>query len=219
MDGILDSYQDYFFKTYGFNKALGNSVVAVDYKDYDYPAAVDVFNETLDDLDLYIQKLQRNDMTNFRSNVTGYSFSDLRAAVNTIKSADLSSLSSYITINNITNDKEQLITYYEYRIEQLERELKVSESKLKSITDSIDAYEKDKLLIFGMNDENTENSYTQASKKYDDLIEEKLEVQDSVSRSKQNISYVKDRLSALKENNSKKSEDIENVEQLSLIHI
>lgn len=61
-----------------------------------------------------------------------------------------------------------------------------------------------------MNDENTENSYTQASKKYDDLIEEKLEVQDSVSRSKQNISYVKDRLSALKENNSKKSEDIEN---------
>ena len=213
LDGILDSYQDYFFKTYGFNKALGNSVVAVDYKDYDYPAAVDVFNETLDDLDLYIQKLQRNDMTNFRSNVTGYSFSDLRAAVNTIKSADLSSLSSYITINNITNDKEQLITYYEYRIEQLERELKVSESKLKSITDSIDAYEKDKLLIFGMNDENTENSYTQASKKYDDLIEEKLEVQDSVSRSKQNISYVKDRLSALKENNSKKSEDIENVEQ------
>lgn len=213
LDGILDSYQDYFFKTYGFNKALGNSVVAVDYKDYDYPAAVDVFNETLDDLDLYIQKLQRNDMTNFRSNVTGYSFSDLRAAVNTIKSADLSSLSSYITINNITNDKEQLITYYEYRIEQLERELKVSESKLKSITDSIDAYEKDKLLIFGMNDENTENSYTQASKKYDDLIEEKLEVQDSVSRNKQNISYVKDRLSALKENNSKKSEDIENVEQ------
>lgn len=95
----------------------------------------------------------------------------------------------------------------------MERELKVSESKLKSITDSIDAYEKDKLLIFGMNDENTENSYTQASKKYDDLIEEKLEVQDSVSRSKQNISYVKDRLSALKENNSKKSEDIENVEQ------
>ena len=83
----------------------------------------------------------------------------------------------------------------------------------RSITDSIDAYEKDKLLIFGMNDENTENSYTQASKKYDDLIEEKLEVQDSVSRSKQNISYVKDRLSALKENNSKKSEDIENVEQ------
>ena len=97
--------------------------------------------------------------------------------------------------------------------DRLERELKVSESKLKSITDSIDAYEKDKLLIFGMNDENTENSYTQASKKYDDLIEEKLEVQDSVSRSKQNISYVKDRLSALKENNSKKSEDIENVEQ------
>lgn len=213
LDGILESYQDYFFKTYGFNKALGNSVVTVDYKDYDYPAAVDVFNETLDDLDLYIKELQRNDNTNFRSNVTGYSFNDLRATIDTIKSADLSSLSSFITINNITNDKEHLITYYEYRIEQLERELNVNETKLESITNSINEYEKDKLLVFGINDENTETSYTQASEKYDDLIEEKLDVQDSVSRIKQNISYVKDRLSALNENNSKKSEDIENVEQ------
>lgn len=213
LDGILNSYQDYFFKTYSFNKSLGNSVVAVDYKDYDYPAAVDVFNSTLDELDLYIQKLQRNDTTNFRSNVTGYSFDDLRATISTIKSADLSSLSSYITINNVTNDKEQLITYYEYRIEQLERELKVNESRLKSITTSIDEYEKDKLLVFGMGDETTETSYTQASEKYDKLIEEKLEVQDSVSRSKQNISYVNDRLSALKENTSNKTENVENVEQ------
>lgn len=213
LDGILNSYQDYFFKTYSFNKALGNAVVAVDYKDYDYPAAVDVFNSTLDDLDLYIQKLLRNDTTNFRSNITGYSFNDLRTSISTIKSADLDSLSSYITLNNVTNNKDQLIVYYEYRIEQLKRELKVNETKLKSITNSIDEYEKDKLLVFGMNDSNTENSYTQSSEKYDELIEEKLEVQDSVSRNKQNISYVNDRLSALKENTKKKAEDVENVEQ------
>ena len=74
--------------------------------------------KTPDDLVIY-PKLQRNISNGVSFKCNGYSFSDLRAAVNTIKSADLSSLSSYISINNITNDKEQLITYYEYRTEQV----------------------------------------------------------------------------------------------------
>ena len=32
---------------------------------------------------------------------------------------NLDSLSSYIVINNVTNDKELLLTYYKYRIEEL----------------------------------------------------------------------------------------------------
>lgn len=213
LDGILNSYQEYFFKTYSFNKALGNAVVAVDYTEYDYPAAVDVFNSTLDDLSLYIQKLDKSDDTNFRSQTTGYSFNDLLSSINTVKSADLDSLSSYITINNVTNDRDQLIVFYQYKIEEMGRELKVYESQLQSITNSIDEYEKDTLLVFGSGTENSDTTYTQASEKYDQLIEEKLEVQDSVSRCKQRVSYFTNRLNALKENNSNKSSNAENVEQ------
>ena len=113
LDRILENYQDYFFRTYGYNEALGSSVVAVDYKDYDYPEAVDVFDSTLDSLKQYVQKLSNDDTTNFRSNETGYTFSDLLTTIDTVKSADLDALSSYITINNITNDKEMLLTYYQ----------------------------------------------------------------------------------------------------------
>lgn len=213
LDEILNSYQEYFFRTYSYNEALGNSVVAVDYKDYDYPEAIDVFNSTLDSLTQYVERLENNDTVDYRSNATGYSFSDLLATIETVKSADLDSLSSYITINNVTNDKEMLLTYYQYRIEELEREKKVSQSQLESITNSIDEYEKDTLLVFGNGTENGETSYQQASEKYDELINQKIEIQDTVSRCGQRIEYYNDRLNALKNNKSSVPENVEDVEE------
>lgn len=215
LDRILENYQDYFFRTYGYNEALGSSVVAVDYKDYDYPEAVDVFDSTLDSLKQYVQKLSNDDTTNFRSNETGYTFSDLLTTIDTVKSADLDALSSYITINNITNDKEMLLTYYQYRIEEMERERKVSQSELDSVTNSINEYEKDTLLVFGNGHgaENGETTYQQASEKYDELINQKIEIQDSVSRCSQRIEYYKDRISAMNENSGTVKVDSEEVEK------
>lgn len=215
LDRILENYQDYFFRTYGYNEALGSSAVAVDYKDYDYPEAVDVFNSTLDSLEQYVQKLSNDDTTNFRSNETGYTFSDLLTTIDTVKSADLDALSSYITINNITNDKEMLLTYYQYRIEEMERERKVSQSELDSVTNSINEYEKDTLLVFGNGNgaENGETTYQQASEKYDELINQKIEIQDSVSRCSQRIEYYKDRISAMNENSGTVKVDSEEVEK------
>ncbi len=215
LDRILENYQDYFFRTYGYNEALGSSVVAVDYKDYDYPEAVDVFDSTLDSLKQYVQKLSNDDTTNFRSNETGYTFSDLLTTIDTVKSADLDALSSYITINNITNDKEMLLTYYQYRIDEMERERKVSQSELGSVTNSINEYEKDTLLVFGNGNgaENGETTYQQASEKYDELINQKIEIQDSVSRCSQRIEYYKDRISAMNENSGTVKVDSEEVEK------
>lgn len=215
LDRILENYQDYFFRTYGYNEALGSSVVAVDYKDYDYPEAVDVFDSTLDSLKQYVQKLSNDDTTNFRSNETGYTFSDLLTTIDTVKSADLDALSSYITINNITNDKEMLLTYYQYRIDEMERERKVSQSELDSVTNSINEYEKDTLLVFGNGNgaENGETTYQQASEKYDELINQKIEIQDSVSRCSQRIEYYKDRISAMNENSGTVKVDSEEVEK------
>ncbi len=215
LDRILENYQDYFFRTYGYNEALGSSVVAVDYKEYDYPEAVDVFDSTLDSLKQYVQKLSNDDTTNFRSNETGYTFSDLLTTIDTVKSADLDALSSYITINNITNDKEMLLTYYQYRIDEMERERKVSQSELDSVTNSINEYEKDTLLVFGNGNgaENGETTYQQASEKYDELINQKIEIQDSVSRCSQRIEYYKDRISAMNENSGTVKVDSEEVEK------
>lgn len=215
IDEILVAYQDYFFTTYGYNEALGNSISSLDYKDYDYPAAVDIFRSTLDDLDQYLRKIESNDASSyFRSTKTGFSIEDLRRNINTIKDIDLDSISSYITINNITNDSAQLTTYYEYKIEECERDLKVSESELKSITDSINSYEKDTMMIFGdISESENSTKITQVSEKYDELIERKVSVQEECSTKKQRIEYYKSRIKNLDNKNVKVQANIEYAEQ------
>ncbi len=214
IDEVLIAYQDYFFTLYGYNKALGNSVAAIDYTEYDYPAAVDIFKGIYDELDRYIINLQNyDDSVGFRSNETGYSFSDIRRSVRVLRGSDLDALSSYITINNISKDMDQLITYYEYRIEQLERDEKVLSAELKALTNSIDTYEKDELLIFGETTELEGNNYSQVSQKYDEMIEQKVSVKEQHANKQQEIEYYKSRLKTFKESKSDASGDTDYVDE------
>lgn len=206
LDGILKSYQDYFFTTYGYNEALGNSVVAIDYTEYDYPAAIDVFDNTLTNLYDYVNKISLAS-PDFRSGRTGYSFKDLSITIETLKTIDLYSLSSYVVINNVTNDKDYLLTYYQYKIDELKRQQNVYQSELDSISNSIDTYEKDTMLIFGEGSENLNTSYSQASEKYDELIEQKISKQMDLSRCKQRIQYFNGRIDALDKNRSQSTEE------------
>ena len=212
IDEILHVYQSYFFKTYGYNKALGNSLAAVDYKEYDYSAAVDIFKTTLDDLQSYVTNISANDSTSFRSSKTGYNFSDILSNIKTIREADLDSVSSYITINNITDDRDRLLAYYEFKIENMEREAQVMKAELDSVSRSIDNYQKDKMMIFGdMEDE--DDSYSQVSKKYDELIRKKTTALTALTQQEQKIEYYRARLDAVKDNNVSSTEsDNENVE-------
>lgn len=213
IDEILNSYQEYFFTSYGYNEAFGNSVVAIDYKEYDYPVAIDVFRSILDELDLYVRRIQLNDTTSFRSSKTGFNFEDIRRDIETVRTADIDSLSSYITINNVTNDKEQLVTHYEYKIDELEHELNVSKYQLKSLSDSINSYEKDTMLVFGdVGDTENETTVSQASKKYDELVESKIKVQEEVSTKQQQIEYYKTRIKTLDGSNSKTDAVVEEVQ-------
>lgn len=200
LDAVLREYQEYFFTTYGYNESLGNSVVAIDYSEYDYPAAIDVFDSTLTNLSDYVNRLAKQ-TPNFRSGKTGYSFEDLSNTIETIQSADLDSLSSYVTINNVTNDKEVLLNYYTYKIESLERQRNVYQAELKTISDSIEKYEKDSMIIFGESADNVDQtSHSLPSEKYDELIRQKTEKQRESSLAAQRIDYYNGRIKALSEN-------------------
>lgn len=206
LDGILKSYQDYFFTTYGYNQSLGTSVVAVDYTEYDYSAAIDVFNSTLTTLNDYVSNLAATN-SSFRSGETGYSFSDLSTTITALKSAEVDSLSSYVIINNVTNDKSLLLTYYEYKIDELKRDQQVYKAELESISASIETYEKDTMLIYGEGVDPENNTFTQTSEKYEELIEQKVAKQNQLSRCKQDIDYFETRVDALKMSKGSSSEE------------
>lgn len=209
---ILECYRDYFFDTYGYNKALGSAVKALDYNDYDYAEAVDVFDTTLSSLKSYVNNLATDDTTRFRSSATGYTFADLSEAIKAVQTMDLDILSSYITVNNVTKDKDRLINYYTYRVESLTRQKTIAAENLATITDTINTYEKDTVMIFGNGTENTDTQYTQASQEYDKLIQQKVNAQNELSTTTQQINYYNQRLEALKTKSAASNDKAERVE-------
>ncbi|MBQ8962115.1 MAG: lipopolysaccharide biosynthesis protein [Ruminococcus sp.] len=213
LNAILDKYQDYFYEEYGYNESLGSAVTAISYDSYDYSEAVDVFKNNLTTLRRYVRQLSNEDSTRFRSAVTGYTFDDLYQAIITIQDIDLDKISSYITVNNLTKDKDASIAYYDYRISSLNRSKTSLEEQLKSVQESIEAYEKDQIFIFSGTDEaNTNMSSTVASDQYDNMIKKKLQITEDLADTKQSINYYKERKDALQNNPAGSDAKAENLD-------
>lgn len=197
LDAILESYKQYFFQTYGYNDALGSAVLSVDYNDYDYERVIEVFDSTLASAQSYLNTLAAEDDTGFRSATTGYSFRDLSSAINTLRTEDLDWINSYVTVNNVTKDKGLLLTYYDYRIQSLERAKTAAQEKLVAIDESIAAYQKDTILV--MNNENGKDmTVSQSSGTYDSMIQQKINMQSQIAEYTRDISYYTSRSTSLR---------------------
>lgn len=210
LNAMLDAYRDYYFEQFGYNEALGNNLATMDYTEYDYAQAVDMFRTELKTLSRYVNSLSSDDTTRFRSSVTGYTFADLKAAISSVQSLDLDLISSYLNVNNISKDKERLKNYYEFRIQNLELEQKTNKETLQAIEAAFDSYEKDQVIIFSDSVANTES--TVSSEEYDRLINRKISAQADLSETSQNIEYYKQRLAALNKSSSGNKDKVERIE-------
>ncbi len=212
INAILNQYNDYFYETYGYNESLGNAVSVINYNDYDYSEAIDLFDNSLSILKTYVKQLANEDQTRFRSSTTGYTFSDLYQAIDTVETIDLDKISSYISVNNLTKDKESALAYYEYRIKDLTRRKAQYEEEIKSYDASIANYEKDQIIVFGAGSDDTNTESTLASEQYDKMVDEKNQIVVSLAETKQNINYYKERQESLKGKSSGSTDKIEVVE-------
>lgn len=210
---ILECYRDYFFEQYGYSDAIGNSSLAVNYSDYDYLVAVDTYTDTLIELQDKVDALKSNE--SFRSTQTGYSFEDLSDAINIAKNYDADALTAYILSNSVISNKSSMISFYEYRIDELERQKKSAQENLKSIENSIANYEKDSVVIHGNMDESYSQEYTTISDKYDSLFRQKQTAQRNVSYFSMKIAESNARLESIKKLTDGKADqkDIDYVEE------
>ncbi len=208
-NGILRNYRQYFFEQYGYNYALGDSLKDFNKyeSDYDYAELIDIYSSAIDSLNTYLNGIQVNDTAVFRSNTTGYTFADLSKRLDNIKSIDLDVLASFISVNNITKNKLRLISYYQYRIDNLERDKKIWDDQIKTISDLIATYERGEVLMIGTGDSAEDNvNISQNSETYDSLFIKKIDAQKNSSTIVQKIDYYKTRVAQLQNaepNNSK----------------
>lgn len=198
LDAVLSAYKQYFYETYGYNKALGVAVLAIDYHDYDYERAINVFDTSLESAQRYVNSLANEDTTGFRSVETGYSFTDLSNAIGTLREEDLGWITSYVTINNVTKDRDMLLTYYAYLIEELTLKKSEAETNLISVQESISQYEKDSIVVVGSDQNGKDMTLSQASEQYDKMINSKLNTQATIAQCTKDIAYYEQRVSELR---------------------
>lgn len=202
---ILEKYNAYFFKLYGYNTSVGDAVQEVDFDNYDYLMALDMFSSRLKSLENYLDEMSKNEKNMFRSQATGYTFSDLKDSVNLIYSVDVDSLSSFILKNGIISNKKMILSYYDYRIADLKRMKQNSTECLNSVVNSIKTYQKDSVVIYnGFTD--SPATMTDTSELYDSLIQDKIKLQSDISNYDSQITDYNKRLSAIKASTGESSE-------------
>ena len=188
LNAILDSYRQEFEVTYNYNVALGSSLEVVDYADYDYAETITIFTNTLDDIETYLNDLKGSDTAGFRSSATGSSFDDLLLRVSTLRDIDLDQAASYITGNGVTrNGAAREIAHYEWLIDELNRQKAVQDARMASLTESIAAYEKDPVIYISGEDTDTINQ--DSSDYYDQLVSDKIDTQNLISRYMRTIRF------------------------------
>ena len=196
LNTTLSEYRTYFYKQYGFNQSLGAAATTLNYKDYDFPEAVDLFKATLTTLEKYAKDLADEDVTRFRSSA-GYTFEDIYESVKTIEELDLEKTEAFLQANNITRDKQESINYYTYMIEKLNRDKAKYEESLAAVKAAKESYKKDTIVVMqeGTDDVGTEMTKTSAA--YDKLIDQEVQVANDLAETKQEISIYTARKAAL----------------------
>lgn len=202
LNKMTENYADFFLDSYGYNKSLENAVKSIDYSEYDYVDAITVFDTSLESLQNYIDELSEKDTIRFRSEVSGYTFADLSKSIDVIRNEDLDWISSYITLNNVTKDKKNLIANYKFKIEEYGRTKTIYEEKLAAIEETISGYEKNSILIFGNATDGTNAALNQSSDTYDNLISEKVRTQTNLSATEQRIALYQERVKSLESGKS-----------------
>lgn len=205
LNHLLEKYQKNFFEKYGYNESVCNSVLSIDFNSYDYLIALDMYNSKLSSIESYINNLAENDKSQFRSNVTGYSFTDLAGSVQLIRSIDVDTLTSYILNNGVISDKPMILSYYNYRLDNLKRQKQSTTERLNSTLKSINDYQKDSIIVYNNSSENA-TTITETSDIYDSLIQNKIQLQSNISYYDTKISDYTDRLAAINKSSENASQ-------------
>lgn len=216
LNKLTENYTKTFFSKYGYKKSLEDAITVIDYNDYDYIDAISVFDSSLTSIQNYIDNIANNDETRFRSEKSGYTFTDLSRAINTIRTEDLDLISSYVTVYNVTKSKENLIANYQFKIEDLTRNKTICEEQIKTLNDTISAYEKNSILIFANATSGTDATLNSSTETYDNLIEQQVNLQKQLSSYEQRINMLSKRIDGLKNNTNtgsseKVSEDLDKI--------
>lgn len=192
LQGIIDAYSNYFYDTYSDRQVLADAIQRIDYNDYDYPEVPLIMRNQINLMQSYLAAKTAKG-GDFRSTVTGLSFSDIYASLALLEDIDINNLNSIISSYRITKDKDQLLRSFEYRIKSNQKNMAMKLDESRQATDVRNSYQKDKTFVMmgtatGLSDGTMELEKT--SPLYDALAQRSLDSGVSATDTQHNIEFI-----------------------------
>lgn len=190
LDGVLASYRQYFIETYANNSVLTVTANLLDNDEYDYAECSDLFDTQLKTMVSYATE-RMEDAPDFRSSQTGLSYQDIVTALEFVQTVDLARFVSFVESNSLTKNKSRQIEYYNYNIREMSNKISELQTQLESVTNIINTYEKDPVVIVSNTDSTLE--YGQKNAYYDELVDQRIKLNKEIAETntKLNEYYLK----------------------------
>ena len=179
LDSIIDSYKQYFMETYANAEVLSVTLNLLSGDDYDYGESIDLVTTQMDIMLSYVRERMK-ESSDFRASSTGLSFQDIVTSLEFVKTVDINRLSSYVQSQSLTKDRSRQQEYYEYMIRNCSNRISELQTRLDSVADTINSYEKDPVVIVSSSDSTLE--YGEKNEYYDSLITEQQNLTREIAR-------------------------------------
>ncbi len=204
LDGIIDSYKQYFMDTYANTEVLSVTSNLLSGDDYDYGESIDLVTTQMDIMLSYVRERMK-EAPDFRASSTGLSFQDIVKSLEFVKTVDINRLSSYVQSQSLTKDKTRQQEYYEFMIRNCSDKMSELQTRLDSVVENIRSYEKDPVVIVSNSDSTME--YGQKNEYYDSLITEKQNLTKEIAQTNTSLNQYYLLLSQLSESSSFANQD------------
>ncbi len=208
LEELVVQYNEDFYRKYSEEGLATNIIKNINFADYDYPDMAEILNNQVSMLIKYLNAKSAQH-PEFRSLVTGYTFSDLASTVSVVKNVDLDAMNSLINTTNLTKNKNLLVLKYQYRIKQnelqiqkLDEESKISKQTMVQFQDT----KKSSILIPGITNNFTEVQTENQNTYYESLADRVTNTGVNAASLGYDNEYITNRIEALE--NDKVSDDV-----------
>ncbi|MBP5461080.1 MAG: hypothetical protein J6Y20_03030 [Lachnospiraceae bacterium] len=202
LDQVLKSYNAYLAKTYADMYLPADEVSIIDVDSLDVMESLDLLRDAMDNLYSYCDSKPK-DIRAYRSWSDGRSLEDLKVYIETLQSVNVDYLYSYVYANSIAEDRNTMISKYQYRLRNAQQSLAEINGNIATMKAIIDSYKPDQIFV-----DNQSSDTTKATKVttdyYNQLVLELASDYRSAASLEIRIADLEDKISALQTGNTTK---------------
>ena len=191
MKAIMEAYKEHFARVHA--NGLQKENMLFDVSGYDYPQQLEIIRTHFTTLSNYAQEMSDRHPTFQRE---GVGFNDISVRLNTLINSDITRLNADLTLKVLTRDAARLQAQYQFEILDLSNKLERQTAQLKKLDKLIDAYNKDEVIYVSAEGTLTKID-SNSSETYDNLVDRRREVSNSITEIKSNINDYQLKLSDL----------------------